>query len=160
MRKFLTAGAAGLLMSAGLMFGTGLAAHAGSDACTDPTQSGQTASGVQICTPAGSISAAGDQSTASGYVEASGNPSNGNPGGGWIAVEGNGQGGEQLAIVGCGDPASSYQTSDNEASGETEPPGSADGAGHDGNDNNVIVSSDGTGIPPTAPSGDCAPSAP
>lgn len=164
MRKFLTAGAAGALITAGLILGSGAAAHA--DSCNgspgvNPSYSDGANSGAQVCTPLGSLTAAGNQSNATGYVVADGNPSNPGAAAGYIGVENTTADGAN--VVGCS--SGDYQGTDPES---TEPTGSTDdtaapGQTLDSNDNNVIV---GQAAPPSANtlsgfgSGPCAASAP
>lgn len=145
MRKILTAGAAAALMSAGLVFGSAIAAHA--TVCTNPAASGPIANGVQVCTPIGSVTAAGNQANATGYIVADGAASNGNPLGGYIGVESAPNNG--VYVVGCstGDYSTTRSTT-------------ADPATQDSNGNNIIIGVDSKGlnhIPTGPPSGPCAP---
>jgi hypothetical protein len=96
-RKFLI----GALV-AGSMAVTGalaMPAHAVSSCGTGPavTPSG-TGGTLTVGTPAGCLTASGDAAAQSGYVVADGASTNGNPGGGYIGVDGSDGG---PTIVGC-----------------------------------------------------------
>ena len=157
MRKILTAGAIAALMSGGLVFGSSIAAYADSS-CTNPANSGPTASGLQVCTPIGTGTVS--VSTSGGYLVADGVGSNPGLAGGYIGVEGNPSG---VNVVGCS--SGDYSTTgpddnDNAATGGTADPA---GAPEDANGNGVLlgVGTDGTitqpGVPPV---GECAPTPP
>jgi hypothetical protein len=79
-----------------------------SKACTDtstPVSGEQTANGVRICvntgTIDGSVTAAGDPTTQSGYVVADGNSTNPDPLDGYLGVENGNPNDADPAIVGC-----------------------------------------------------------
>lgn len=159
MRSIIRASVVGVMLSTGLVLGSGIAAHAGG-ACTDPTQSGQITdaagnSGVQVCTPAGSLTVAGNQAAPSGYVIASGADTNPGAGAGFIGVEGGASG---VSVVGCS--SGSYLTTD-----PAQPTGTPDdeSSSTDANGNNVLITVGPGGpsqVSSVPPSGPCAPSAP
>jgi hypothetical protein len=105
-----------------------------SDACgsSDPVSVAQGASSLTVCVKTGalngSLTAAGDPASQTGYILADGDSSNPDPFGGYIGVEGgnpNDNGGGP-AIVGCADGDYNPAGANNVIFGSPNPPGDTD----------------------------------
>ncbi|MHB1854232.1 MAG: hypothetical protein ACYCS2_04155 [Acidimicrobiales bacterium] len=142
-------------MSGGLVFGSGIAAYADSTCSATPTSAG--AGGVTACVPTPIGSGTVSVTTSGGYIVADGLPSNGNPLGGYVGVEGNPSG---VNVVACSNGDYSATGHD-----ETDTTADAAGASEDANGNGVLVGvptspSGSPTLPSGPPTGECAPANP